>query len=334
MRAVQVTSPATLAVSDVAEPASHDMVVVRSGTVGICGTDVKILAGAIPVEYPRIMGHEMVGEVVSTPPGSTLAPGDRVLVDPAPSCGVCDLCRRGRYQLCRRAGLMGREIEGVFSQLVAVPERQLLAVPDSISPKAAGILQVLGTCVHAQKAVEVFPGQVAAVIGLGVAGQLMVQLLRERGVDVVGVTRSEWKRDLAASQGATATAAPDDAAGVLAELTSGRGPELVVECAGYEQTLAMAIELTGIGGEVLVFGTLTGGGNGLPYYDLYFKELTLHNPRAALPGDYATGIQLAAAGRLDLEPIVTHELTLEDAEEAFRIVKDPSSLKVLMHVDA
>jgi 2-desacetyl-2-hydroxyethyl bacteriochlorophyllide A dehydrogenase len=332
MKAVQVTGPSRVAVNDVAEPAGDGIVVVRSDTVGICGTDVKIFRGAIPVEYPRIMGHEMVGRVVSVPSGSTLTPGDRVLVDPAASCGTCDLCRRGRNQLCRRAGLLGRELEGVFAELVAVPERQLLPVPEEIPAAAAGVLQVLGTCIHAQRAVEVFPGQVAAVIGLGVAGQLMVQLLRERGIDVVGITRSEWKRELAASQGAVATATPDQAAGVLDDHTDGRGPELVVECAGSERTLAQAIELAGIGGEVLVFGTLTGGDQGLPYYDLYFKELTLHNPRAALPGDYATGIQLAAAGRLDLAPIVTHELTLDEAGDAFEIVSDPSSLKVLMHL--
>jgi L-iditol 2-dehydrogenase len=205
-------------------------------------------------------------------------------------------------------------------------------VPSNISPTAAGMLQVLGTCVHAQKSVQVFPGQVAAVLGLGVAGQLMVQLLRERGVQVVGITRSEWKRDLAAANGAMATAAPDEAAAVLADLTEGRGPDLLVEAAGTERTLAQAIELVGVGGEVLVFGTLTGGTEGLPYYQLYFKELTLYNPRAALPADYAVGVALAAAGRLNLEPVVTHQLTLDDAAEAFDLVHDPSSLKVLMQV--
>ena len=146
------------------------------------------------------------------------------------------------------------------------------------------------------------------------------------------MTRSEWKRDLAAQHGATATAAPDGAEAVLAELTDGRGPDLVVEAVGTERTLATSIELAGIGGEVLVFGTLTGGTSGLPYYQLYFKELTLYNPRAAVPGDYATGIELAAAGRLELEPIVTHTLALEEAERAFELVHDPSSLKVVMNV--
>jgi 2-desacetyl-2-hydroxyethyl bacteriochlorophyllide A dehydrogenase len=334
MRAVQVTRPSTLAVNGVPEPDPADRVMVRSGTVGICGSDVKIFKGAVPVDYPRIMGHEMVGTVVTAPSGSSLEPGQRVLVDPAPSCGTCDLCRRGRNQLCRRSGLMGREMDGVFAELVAVPERQLLPVPDSISATAAGLLQVLGTCVHALRPIDVFPGQTAVVLGLGVAGQLMVQLLREHGLNVIGITRAASKRELAQAHGAVETAPLDEADDAVSSATDGRGADLVVECVGYEATLAKAIQLAGTGGEIVAFGTITGGNEGLPYYDLYYKELTIHNPRAALPGDYAAGIRLAATGRLALEPIVTHELTLEDAEEAFRIVGDPSSLKVLMHVNA
>ena len=118
----------------------------------------------------------------------------------------------------------------------------------------------------------------------------------------------------------------------MAEVSSGRGPDVVVEAVGTEATLAQAIELVGTGGEVLVYGTLTGGETGLPYYQLYHKELTLHNPRAAVVGDYADGVDLAASGALTLEPIVTHELGLEEAEKAFELVHDPSSLKVLMRV--
>lgn len=81
-----------------------------------------------------------------------------------------------------------------------------------------------------------------------------------------------------------------------------------------------------------MFGTLTGGNEGLPYYQLYFKELTIYNPRAALPGDYATGIEMAAAGRLELEPIVSHTLSLDEAQRAFELINDPTSMKVLMEL--
>jgi L-iditol 2-dehydrogenase len=332
LRAVRVRSPGAIEITDVPEPVEEDSVLVRVGQVGICGTDVKILAGRIPVEYPRIMGHEMVGEVVSAPESSPYPPGTRVLVDPGVACGWCVLCRAGRFNICVNGGLLGRDVDGVFTEYVTVPFNRLVPLPAEISEKASGVLQVLGTCVHAGKTVVVFPGQVAAVIGLGVAGQLITQLLRLRGMTVVGITRSEWKRDLAGASGTHFTAAPDEAGRVLDEVTSGRGPDLVVEAVGTEATLAGAIDLAGTGGQVLVYGTITGGDAGLPYYQLYHKELTLFNPRAAVVGDYADGVALAAAGALSLEPIVTHQLGLEEAEKAFELVHDPSSLKVLMKV--
>jgi 2-desacetyl-2-hydroxyethyl bacteriochlorophyllide A dehydrogenase len=227
---------------------------------------------------------------------------------------------------------MGRDVDGVFTEYAVVPVNRLVPVPSSVSDKASGVLQVLGTCIHAVKTVNPFPGQVAAVVGLGVAGQLITQLLTLRGMSVVGITRSEWKRQLASESGTDFVAAPEDARAVLDDVTEGRGPDLVVEAVGTEATLGEAIELAATGGEVLVYGTLTGGNQGLPYYQLYHKELTLHNPRAALIGDYADGVALAAAGSLRLEPIVTHVLDLEEAEKAFELVHDASSLKVLMKV--
>ncbi|HEU4320528.1 MAG TPA: alcohol dehydrogenase catalytic domain-containing protein [Acidimicrobiia bacterium] len=332
MRAVRVTAPHQIELAEVPEPAADAWVLVRNLQVGICGTDTKIVAGKIPVDFPRIVGHELVGEVVSGPEGSPFAAGDRVLVDPGVACGWCAMCLAGRPNICINGGLLGRDVDGVFTEYTTVPVNRLVRVPDSIGDRASGLLQVLGTCVHAAKQVDVFPGQVAAVIGLGVSGQLLSQLMRLKGMRVVGITRSEWKRDLAAELGADATATPDKAADVLAEVTDGLGPDLVVEAVGIESTLGEAISLVATGGEVLVFGTLTGAGQGLPYYQLYHKELTLRNPRAALIGDYADGIDLTAAGSLTLEPLVTHVLALDEAERAFELVDDPSSLKVLMTI--
>lgn len=332
MKAVRVVEPGRIEIADVPEPESSDEVLLRVHRVGICGTDVKVVGGKIPVDYPKIVGHEMIGEIVSAPPESPYGIGTRVLADPAVACGWCHLCQAGRPHLCINGGLMGRDTDGVFTEYTTVPFERLIPVPDSVSDRAAGLLQVLGTNVHAMKAIGPFPGQVAAVIGLGVSGQILTQLLTLRGMKVVGVTRSEWKRDLAMELGAAAVAPPDGARAVVDELTGGRGPDLVVEAVGKEETLSEAIEMAATGGEVLVFGTITGGDQGLPYYQLYHKELTLHNPRAALVGDYADGVALAASGALRLDPIVSHELALDEADRAFELVHDSSSMKVLMAV--
>lgn len=329
---MRVVAPGELDLAEVNEPESSDQVMVRVRQVGICGTDTKIVAGKIPVDYPRIVGHEVVGEVTSTPDDSPFPVGDRVLVDPGVACGWCAMCLAGRPNICLNGGLMGRDAEGVFTEYVTAPISRLVAVPSTVGDKASGLLQVLGTCVHAVKMLTTFPGQVAAVIGLGVSGQLISQLLTLQGVHVVGITRSSWKRELAIRLGAVAAAEPAGASEVLAEVTHGLGPAIVVEAVGTEHTLAQSISLAATGAEILVFGTLTGAGEGLPYYDLYHKELILHNPRAALLGDYADAVSLAATGSVELDPIVTHVLDLAEAPKAFELVHDPSSLKVLMTV--
>jgi 2-desacetyl-2-hydroxyethyl bacteriochlorophyllide A dehydrogenase len=332
MRAVRVVEPSVLEVTDVPEAPLVSGARVRIEQVGVCGTDVKIFHGAIPAAYPRILGHEAVGRVVEAGPLALVKQGQRVLIDPGIACGVCDLCRRDRANLCLNGGLLGRELDGVFAESIVVPEHQLIPVPDSITPDEAGLLQVLGTVVHAQQAVDVFPGQVAVVVGLGVSGLLMVQVLRARGANVVGISRSQAKRDLAARFGASATATPDEAVAAVAAFTDGHGADLVVEAVGTEDTLAQAIELAGMGRTVLMFGIVTGSGKGLPYYELYYKELTLVGSRNAVHRDFVAGMRLASDGVVDLAPLVTHRFPLEEAAKAFAAVEESSSLKVVMAV--
>jgi hypothetical protein len=170
VRAIRAIGPGRVEIANVPQPADTGETLVRMRQVGICGSDVKMLAGKVPIAYPRILGHEGVGEVVSAPADAPIAVGSRVLVDPARACGWCHLCIAGRANLCRNGGLMGRDFDGVFTEIIAVPSSGLLSVPDDISSRASGLLQVLGTCVHAVGRLRLFPGQVAAVIGLGVAG--------------------------------------------------------------------------------------------------------------------------------------------------------------------
>lgn len=335
MRAAVVTSPGSLEVRDVPAPAGDDgRVGVRAHEVGICGTDLKILAGDVPVAYPRILGHEMMGEVVD-PGASGLAEGQRVLVDPSVACGRCVRCRSGRSHLCGHGGLMGRDLDGLFAEHARVDAAQLIEVPDTIPWKQGPLLQIMGTCVHGQRLIDAGPGDVAVVVGLGVSGLLQVQLLRARGVDVViGVTRSEAKLRLAEQLGATAVARPDEAEELVAGLTAGEGASVVVESSGALPGLRTAVEVAGHGATVLLFGTISATEGTFPYYQLYAKELDLVSSRAALPGDYVAAVDHARSGRVELAPILTDRLPLEQANEALMIARDrPEALKVTMTLD-
>ena len=103
---------------------------------GICGTDYKIYSGAIPVRYPRIMGHEMIGEVVEAR-GSDLRPGQRVIIDPELYCGACFHCRIGQTHLCPNGQLLGRDINGGFAEFLTAPASQVFRLPDSIDNRTA-----------------------------------------------------------------------------------------------------------------------------------------------------------------------------------------------------
>jgi len=333
MLSARLIEPGRVEVGEVDLPDGRGLAVVRMQTLGVCGTDASIVAGKIPVELPRVLGHEGIGIVEQSGPLGLVATGSRVLIDPGISCEVCDLCRRGYPNLCRNGGLLGRDIDGLFAEFAAVSERQLLVVPDNVSTDDAGTIQVLGTCVHAVRSSVVHPGDIAVVIGLGVAGQLVVQLLAASGARVIGVTRSKEKLDLAISNGAQMAVVPDDAMDAVSEATSGRGADVVVEAVGTSSTFSQAIELAGAAGTVVFFGTATGSSGGLPYYQLYIKELTIRNPRAATKADYQRAIDLVADGTIRAASLVSRRFPLVEADQALDAARDSSTLKVLITVD-
>ncbi len=306
---------------------------VRVAQAGLCGTDLKIAAGEIPVALPRILGHEMTGWVHRAGARGLLAAGTPVLVNPAVFCGHCELCRRDLPQLCRRGGLLGRDLDGVFADLVAVDEACLHPLPAGLPTAGAALLQVLSTCVHAQSLVTAQPADAAVVVGLGVSGLLHVQLLRDRGVKViVGVTRSAAKRELARSFGASAAVTPAEAADAVEAATGGRGADLAIEAAGSQPSLVQAIRLAAPGGTVLVYGTTVPTADGLPTYDCYLKELTIRNTRAARPRDCDLAIRLYADRRVDLAPLVTARFPVEQAGQALAAGAEPGQLKVVLDV--
>ena len=317
MKAMVLTAPGQLVLDEVARPspAAND-VLVRVTHSGICGTDYKIFKGAIPVSYPRIMGHEMAGEVVEA--GSTsFRIGDRVIVDPELYCGVCFHCRIGQTHLCPNGQLLGRDANGGFAEFLAAPRTHVFPLPDGIDRQAAPMIQVLTTCLHAQRQIDIFPGEHVVVLGLGVTGQLHVQLAKARGATVIGVTRSADKRAMAERLGADLTVAGDgDAVARVREATEGRGPDVVIETTGVVQQLASAVDMTRSGGRILMFGIITAKEGALPFYDLYYKELSLINARVAKSEDYPDAIGLVQRGLVRLEPLISDVMSLGDLKTA------------------
>ncbi len=320
-------APGDLARDDVALPkfpVGH--VLVRITHSGLCGTDLKIYKGAIPVQYPRIMGHEMVGLMPSR---------GRVIIDPVLYCGSCFHCRIGQTNLCPAGGLIGRETNGGFAEFVAVPAGQVFRLPDSIDLSVAPLIQVATTCLHAQRLGSVSLGESVAVIGLGVSGQLHVQLAKARGAgNVIGISRSSFKNELAKQLGADLVieSGPETVAKVL-KATDGRGADVVIECTGVMTQIADAIRMARFGGRILMFGITNATSGALPFYDLYFKELTLINNRAATAQDFPVMIDLVDRGAVRLEPLITHRMGLHELGTALGMLEDGSERRLKIILD-
>ena len=329
MKAMLLTAPGELVRDDVARPGPEGgQLLIRVTHSGICGTDYKIFNGAIPVQYPRIMGHEMAGEVVESG-GSSLRSGDRVIVDPQLYCRTCFHCRIGQTHLCRNGMLVGRDRDGGFAEYVTVPPSHVFPLPGSVETRVAPLIQVLTTCLHAQRQIDIFPGEFVVVLGLGVTGQLHVQLAKARRATVIGVTRSADKRALAGTFGADITIpGGDDMVARVREATEGRGADVIVETTGVVPSLSSAIQMARSGGRLLLFGIITAKEGALPFYDLYFKELALINARVAKSEDYPASIALVERGQVRLEPLVSDVKPLEDLKAAIGMLGSDSGARM------
>ena len=180
-----------------------------------------------------------------------MAVGARVAINPIIACGFCDSCVRGDENLCRRAGLLGREMPGSLAEHVLLPERYLHPLPAHVPLDAATLIETLATVRHAQRRVRIDPGDAVVVLGQGTTGLFHTRLAKLSGArPVVAVSRTATKRRLAERMGADATldsTRADVVAEVLA-LTGGRGADLVIETSGDPRLVHPAIEMLRPGG--------------------------------------------------------------------------------------
>lgn len=316
-------APGRMVVRTIADPAPRaDDVLVRVSHTGVCGTDVKILNGDIRSRYPLVMGHEIVGEVVGGRIGDGLPRGARVLIDPMLYCGRCAYCDRGQTHLCPSGAMLGRDVDGGFAELVAVPATNCHLLPAAIDAGEAPLIQVLTTVHHAQTLAGIEAADTVVVLGLGVSGQLHVQLAKARGAArVIAVSRNADKRRLAERLGAdVATIHGPQAREAVLAATGGLGADVVIESVGNLSILAEAIDLVRPAGRIVPFGIYAEREGRLPFYELYFKEARIIHPRAAEAGDFAPSIALVRDGRMRLAPLVTDQLPLGELEHGFALM--------------
>lgn len=303
--------------------------VVQVFASGLCGTDYRIWNGDRAVQYPLIMGHEFIGEVVAV--GSdvqALQPGQKVAVEPNYSCGVCALCREGNRNLCLSRTAIGIDVNGGFAEQACLPARCCWPAPAEISDDQLMLAEPLAVVVRAVARGEARRGESVAVLGVGALGLLAIQVLKAKGLRVLAVGRTEHRQDLARALGADEfTTSGAGGATEAARVFSGReGVDLVIETAGTGVAVEQALELTHPGGRVVLTG-LPHEVSTVNFFGVVRRELRIIGSMI-YQQEFPEAIRLLSSGTVTVDRLVTHRFPLARIAEAFAAHRSPDAIKV------
>lgn len=301
-----------------------DEVLVKLEYVGICGSDLHYYeTGAIGnyvVEPPFVLGHEPGGIVVEVGKNvKHLKVGDKVALEPGKTCGHCEFCREGKYNLCPDVIFFATPpVDGVFQEYVAHDADLCFKLPENVSTLEGALIEPLAVGFHAAIQGDAHLGQKAVVMGSGCIGLVSMMALKARGVSEVYVVDIMDKRlEKAMELGATAVinGAKENVVERIKELTNGRGADLVIETAGTEITTRQAIDMARKGSNIVLVGYSKTGEMTLPMSLVLDKELTFKSV-FRYRHIYPLAIDAVAAGKVNLKGIVTDVFSLEETQKA------------------
>ena len=342
MRVVRFHAPGDVRIEDAPEPmVGPGEVKLRVRNCSTCGTDVKIMRyGHHHIAPPRVMGHEIAGEVVEVGAGvAGWTAGDRVQVIAAIPCGVCPDCRRGRMTVCPNQESIGYHYDGGFAEYLVVPAKVMAVnglnrIPDGVSFAEASVAEPLACVLNGQQLARVGEGDDVVVVGSGPIGCLHVRLARARGAArVFLVDLNPDRLRLAAvlvSPDATIVGAEVDPVEAVLKLTDGRGTDVVITAAASGQAQEQALRMTARQGRISFFGGLPKD-NPVIAVDsnlVHYRELTLVGANGSSPSHNAEALGLIASGAVPVADLITHRLPLAQTLEAFDVVARGDAIKV------
>jgi L-iditol 2-dehydrogenase len=305
-------------------------VLLKITSVGVCGSDVHYYnegrIGSQVVTGPIIMGHEFSGVVLQVGEGvDDSLRTHLVTVDPAIPCGKCELCLRGHPNLCPDVKFCGTPpIDGVFSEYAVMPADNCYLLPNGISSDEGALLEPLGVALHSVNLSHLKPGDTIAVLGAGPIGLLIGAVARAAGASMVYITEPlDYRREFAARYCADGVFNPtgQDPVKEILELTGGRGVDIAFEAAGANNTPEQAAEVARPGGKVIVTGIPKDDNLSFNASVVRRKGLTIRLIRR-MAHTYPTAIQFVSKQIIDLKPLITHRLPIEDVGKAMELLSN------------
>ena len=301
-----------------------DEVLVKLEYVGICGSDLHYYeSGAIGdyvVKPPFVLGHEPGGTVVEVGRNvKRLKAGDRVALEPGKTCGHCEFCKTGRYNLCPDVVFFATPpVDGVFQEYVAHEADLCFKLPDNVSTMEGALIEPLAVGFHAAMQGGARAGQTAVVMGAGCIGLVTMMALKAMGVTkvyTVDIMEKRLQKALELGADGVINAGQADAVEEVRKLTDGKGCDLVIETAGTQATTVQAIRMTKKGAAIVLVGYSKSGEMTLPMSLALDKELTFKTV-FRYRHIYPMAIDAVAAGKVNLKGIVTDIFTLDEIQKA------------------
>ena len=314
-------------------------VLIKTKAVSICGSDVHTFNGKHPfAPLPAALGHELSGKIIRIGDHvNRLKSGDRVVLEPVISCGHCDFCQKGDYNLCVDISFHHRQGQGAFIPYFVAEENRVFKLPDNTTFEEGALVEPLAVAVHAVKKAGIILGDRVAVFGAGAIGLMILVLARLQGaVAVYAVDVQSSRLEKAGDFGAAGVF--NNAGGTAVEeivhCTEGLGVDVSFEAVGCQATLVQALQVLKKGGHAVVAGLNSQPDAIIPSNIFVQKEISLSGTQGYCR-DFQTALSLLENGDVDLSRFVTHTLPFDSLQEGFDLLTQPDNdaLKVVIVFD-
>ncbi len=306
--------------------AGEKQVVVSIEYVGICGSDVHYFhsgrCGAYVVQDDEFMlGHECAGTVIEVGEGcKNLKVGDRVCLEPGITCGECEFCKSGRYNLCPDVQFLATPpVQGCYEDYIAFPENMCFKLPDNVSTKEGALIEPLSVGMHAANQGGVTLGDTVVILGGGCIGLVTMMACKAHGASTLIVAdlvdaRLEKAKELGATH--VINSSKTDVFEEINKITDGKGAEKVFETAGSPVTIAQTPFIVKRGGTITLVGIAAQEEITYNFAQIMDKEATIKSV-FRYRNVYPSAIAAVSSGKIDVGKIVTHEFDLDHIQEAF-----------------
>ena len=309
-------------------PLGDSDVLLRVKACSICGGDIHLYKGKHPLaSLPMAIGHELSGEVIGKAQSvARFSLGDRVAVEPVITCGVCYFCLKGEYHLCQNIGYQYSSGQGGFTPYFVVAENRVHSLPSFISYEEGALLEPLAVAIHAVRRAEVNREHTAAIFGAGGIGLFLLQALKAAGcTEVFVVDILQHRLDTATSLGASLTinASEEDPVERIFKETQGMGVDRSFEAVGLEKTLTQSALSLKKGGVCVLIGLFEDPLRVIFPVNLFAqREIQVRGSRGYC-WDFQVALELLKNRQVQLKPLISHQLPLNDLPRAFEILLDP-----------